>query len=253
MAQAGFHMPRAAKEFLESYLQHRRGAQIRVVLVGMFSFPEVLYKGFPRREHAEAFCSGQVRFCTLEHYRETEDGVRSDQTEGIGVVHRNSEPGRPLRRMTQKVESTHAGIEKLKIEAREQEYFVCCFSMADRGGIDQLPERFGRYYVEVNSPRRLFYDLREAIQCDKVLGRDPPVLQAGAVRYDKGRYVGSLSDEREIRALPWLQKPAFYAEENEYRMHFRCAGDLSLSQPSYTLSMGRDLDYCRVLERENRR
>lgn len=216
----------------------------------MFHFPGLLYKAFPRREHAEAFSSGHIRFSTLEFYRHTGDGARSDQTEGIGVVHRNSESGRRTFRLSQEVERRPVGIEKLRVEAPEKECFVCCFSMAERGAFDRLPTRFGRFYVEINAPERLYHDLRKAIQCDKLLSLSPPVLEAGAVRYDKGRYVGRFSDEHEIRALPWLQKPAFYAEEHEYRLHFRCTGESSRLRSSYMLSIGYALDYCRVLERD---
>jgi hypothetical protein len=209
-------------------------------------FPDVLYKAFPCRRYAEAFCHGHIRFSTLEYYRETGDGARSDQTEGVGVVHRNAGPGEPA--LAETVERTPAGIEKLRVEAPERECFVCCFSLADRGGIDQLPLRFGRYYVEVSSPERLFHDIREALGRDEALGRAPPELEAGAVRYDKGRYVGTLHNPEEIRSLPWLQKPAFYAAENEYRIHFRCRGATPSIQ-SHTVHIGRKLNYCQVLER----
>lgn len=209
-------------------------------------FPTVLYKAFRSRRHADLFCRGRIRFSTLEYYRQIGDGARSDQTEGIGVVHRNAEPDKPS--IAERVECSPGGIEKLRIQAPERECFVCCFSLVDEGGIDQLPSRFGRYYVEVRSPKRLFYEIREALSRDRLLGGNPPALEAGAVRYDKGRYVGALTNPEEIRSLPWLQKPAFYAEENEYRIHFRCRGT-SPSTHSHIIHVGHDLDYCRVLER----
>ncbi|MCW8193460.1 hypothetical protein F6455_01505 [Proteobacteria bacterium 005FR1] len=211
-----------------------------------FQFPAVLYKAFRSRGHAEMFRRGSIRFSTLEYYRQTADGARSDQTEGIGVIHRDAEPNRPS--AAERVECTPGGIEKLRIEAPDRECFVCCFSLADQSGIDQLPSRFGRFYVEVRSPETLFYQLRDAIRRDRALAENPPALEAGAVRYDKGRYVGALTDPEEIRSLPWLQKPAFYAAENEYRLHFHCRGT-GLSSHSHIVHVGQQLHYCRLLER----
>lgn len=212
-----------------------------------FQFPAVLYKAFGSRRHAESFRRGRIRFSTLEYYREIGDGARSDQTEGIGVIRRNARSGSPA--AAQAVECTPGGIEKLRVEAPERECFVCCFSLADEGGIDRLPRRFGRYYVEVRSPETLFGELCEAIERDPVLGLNPPALEAGAVRYDMGSYVGGLTSPEEIRSLPWLQKPAFYAEESEYRIHFHCRGIYPITH-SYIVQIGRELGYCRVLERE---
>lgn len=211
-----------------------------------FAFPTVLYKAFPCREYAERFCSGHVRFSTLRYYRESEDGARADRTEGIGLVKRNrDEAGAEA---AEKI-SDSRGVEKLRVEAPDRECFICCFSHAEHENLCSLPARFGRFYVKVNSPERLFMDLQSAIRKDQTLRRKPPKLEAGAVRYDKDRYVGDLSNPDEIRALPWLQKPAYYAEENEYRIHFRCSDGLLGPCNNHTISIAKELDYCELLER----
>ena len=87
---------------------------------------------------------------------------------------------------------------------------------------------------------------------DKKLNRNPPYLDAIAVRYDKGEYVCCLEDQAEIHRLRWSQKPVFFADENEYRLHFQyCYTDeIHDEQGAYTIELGNSLIDCEIIERQ---
>ena len=123
--------------------------------------PSILYKAFTCREYAELFSKGRIRFSTLEYYKNIEDLDRADITEGIGAVKRDGE--KILADIDNKLFHADQGIEELYVRANVRERFICCFSYSDDGNYIDLPNKFGQFYVKVNSPENLFRDLEVAM------------------------------------------------------------------------------------------
>jgi len=212
--------------------------------------PTTLFKAFPCEEYARNYVNGKIRFSTLSYYKNIEDDDRSDRTEGSGQLCRDGEE--LVVDLTNKVIHSRPGVENLHVAAEGNDHFICCFSSPKDGCIESLPTKFGEYYVIVHNPAELFSDIESAINCDSSLEQNVPCLEASAIRYDKGKYVGSLHDRAEIQKLAWMQKPESHSEEQEFRFQFQfCFSEFIGSPEHYILELGKILEYCEIVKRKS--
>ena len=210
--------------------------------------PLRLFKAFQCEEHARSFIEGKIRFSTLAYYKNIEDDSRVDRTEGYGELKRDGEE-LVVDRAREVIHST-SGVENLHVSAMENDRFICCFSSPEDEKIESLPMKFGEYYVLVKQPDKLFEDIKKAINNDPGLQQNPPCLEVSPIRYDKGDYVGNLSDKAEIQMLAWMQKPKKYFEEQEFRFQFWFSFSQLIGSPEhYTLDLGGSLGYCEIEQR----
>ena len=212
-------------------------------------FPNKLYKAFPSEKFARSFVEGSIRFSTLAYYRKIEDDSRRDQSEGAGKATKNGE----ILVVDVKNQLIHCkpGVESLYVDTKADERFICCFSIPREDGLESLPTKFGEYYVVVHEPKSLVNDIEQAISSDVKLHQNPPCLEASPVRYDKGAYIGEVSDLREIQLLGWTQKPPSYSDEREYRLQFWFSFCELIGSPEhYAIQTKRSLSYCEIIRRQ---
>lgn len=111
-----------------------------------------------------------------------------------------------------------------------------------------LPQHFGKTYVRVEDPERLFGDLKLAIGQDPKLQQNPPEVDCGPVRYDYGMEAASTDDIEQHRRWACLQKPERYSDEREYRFWFWFSFAELIGKPShYSVVVPHALDYCDIL------
>lgn len=213
------------------------------------SIPNLLFKSFEKVEYAESFIAGNVRFSTLKYFREIEDVRRRDKTEGVGQAQVDGEM--LIVDLDMKTISSQPGVESLIVATNLSEHFICCFSVCEPDHFNDLPRKFGRYCVRVNSPAALFQDLAKAMTADRGLSKNPPVLEADQVRYNKDAHFLARPNRDDELRLAWSQKPACFSDELEFRYHFQFGFVSLIDSPTiYEVSVGRKLDYCQIFEHD---
>lgn len=165
--------------------------------------PPVLYRRFEKKEHAEQFISGEIRFRNLLYYRTLEDKTRRDELEGISFLDTKGLPFRMSDESGGEVASGHL-TEHLKISIVDPEkYFISSFSTE----IDEKHRIWGKWVVRIDNPSKLFHDL--ASETPNGFG-----LLWGPVIYDD---VPKQTDVLENRDT-WRRKRASFSHENEFRI-----------------------------------
>ncbi|MDP2223896.1 MAG: hypothetical protein Q8J83_05740 [Nitrosomonas sp.] len=208
--------------------------------------PKRLYRFFDKHEYAEAFMAGRVRFGTLQSYKEEyEDKERGDRTEGMGDLQVSGEA--LIVNVARGMSRTVPGIENLAVRADPRNHFIACFMACDEDDLPVRAKEFGEHCVAIEDPAALIDDLRKALQNDAFLAVNPPALEWGEVRYDKGAQVAKQFTRDEKLILAWIQKPEAYAHQKEFRIHFNFTSHELIGSPSHhTLSIGKVLPYCKL-------
>jgi len=179
-------------------------------------FPEFCYKGFTCEEHAKQFIdSGTFRLNCLGYCGNMEDESRRDLTEGSGHT---EEPGIvTYYGYTQNLKEKPAIVQKpgYQDELIEQGNPVYCFcTCPPEVNLDYMKDRFGRYIVKLNNPRKLAEDIN-----DYFISKGQKFLIEGCkVVYNKGqKLVRELTDE-ERQELSYKQKPERFSPDCEFRI-----------------------------------
>lgn len=199
--------------------------------------PKYLVKAFSEREHAESFAAGRVRFSTLGYYRQIEDRERRDPNEGRGGV---LAPGEQLLvDLTNRTIASVPGTENHNAWALPEDHFICCLSASECCDVEALPRKFGNHYVIVESPAELLRLVVAAVGVHPDLSRNPPHVEAAAVRYDRGAHMGARFPREEMLRLAWSQKAPEFEGECEVRLHFQTENQFLLGGvPHLTLELG---------------
>lgn len=182
------------------------------------SIPSPLYRAFTKLEYAEDFCKGNIRFQTLEHYKGTEDKIRVDMTEGIGEA---QVPGEALVFAQNGDAEVVPGVERIVAPTFNGSHFIYCMSLPTNGKPSEELKKFGKYVVKIKEPIVFLNRIAEAIKTDEKLAENPPSFETSRVVYDKGAMQWSKPKMSKINRLRWMQKPASYMAEREYRLHFQ--------------------------------
>ncbi|MFT6992998.1 MAG: hypothetical protein ACJASL_004999 [Paraglaciecola sp.] len=209
--------------------------------------PAPLYRAFSKREYAEEFCSGRIRFQTLEYYKVIEDSERVDRTEGYSEI---TAPGESIVVDLEKQELISVpGVENIYAPTFEKSHFIYCLSLPKNGCPDPELYKFGSYFVKLNCPSIFLRDLAIAMQLDEKLNVNPPCLEATKVVYDKFDHYDTKPKRAKLNRMRWSQKPSEYSPEREYRIHFQACTVESISEDdTYYIQLKEPVKYCEILE-----
>ena len=215
-------------------------------------YPPTLLRFFPKKEYAEQFLAGSVRFGLLDYYATIEEKARKDGGEGKGqfaapaksvtTVHINGDG--------EIVGATEApGDMNYQVHFGNPTYIVCC---TDPEGvdIDALKKKFGPYVVRINNPLRLGQELT-----DKFAGLENThplagsVVECARVSYDKGERRDAEPTQDQLLKAAYSQKPDSYSEENEVRLVVfrRHLVNRDKAEATTTVEVG-PLDYAELLD-----
>lgn len=213
------------------------------------NIPVPLYRAFSKREYAEEFCSGRIRFQTLEYYKSIEDSERIDRTEGYGEV---TAPGESIIvDLDNKQLISVPGTENIHAATFEKSHFVYCFSLPKNGKPDPELYKFGSYIVKLDCPALLLKQLAVAMQLDEKLNVNPPCLESAKVKYDKFEHYPTKPNRNRLDRMRWSQKPSLYAPEREYRIHFQvCTVEPISEDDTYYIQLKEPVKYCQILEKQ---
>jgi hypothetical protein len=183
-----------------------------------------LFKYYNERRWAEAFLDGQIRFHSLSHYRDIEDGsVRGDENEGTSIYRPSG--GLQITNHTRGTSSVWPG--SFEAAAKADEIFVLCTSTAFT---DELWSKFeAAACVEITRIKAF---------CDRFKAALPSDAKSVGRRVD---YYSAANPPRELWALPDLiatSKFDTYRWQYEYRFVFSLTDALDFEKVSVQLAQG---------------
>jgi len=179
-------------------------------------FPEICYKAFNCKKYAEDFMyRGNFRLNCLGYCRNMEDESRHDPTEGYGHT---KEPGI----VTVGLVSPNPADKT--IWTREQGYqehnteygnaiFCLCTCLPDVD-FTHMSDKFGRYIVKINDPRRLAEDINEYF----ISNGHRFLIEGCKIVYNKGQKLDRELTDNERPDLAYMQKPESFSNDREFRI-----------------------------------
>jgi len=179
-------------------------------------FPEFRYKAFNCKKYAEdSIDSGIFRLNCLGYCRNMEDEPRRDPTEGSGCTR---EPGIvTYYGYTQNLKEKPVilqkpGYQDHQIEQLNPVYCFCtCLPEVNRA---HMLEKFGKYIVKINEPKRLAEDIN-----DYFISKGQKILIEGCrVVYNKGQKLDRELTDNERLDLSYKQKPESFSPDCEFRI-----------------------------------
>ncbi len=158
-------------------------------------YPQTVYRVFDDIKYAKAFVNGSLRFSRLQIYKNIEDELRCDKTEGEAhVVHNGLSHHSSFASNSFYILSFHRTLEAAK------------------------QSKFGEFIVELKNPRQL------AIEITKWLNQQPYKHFGGVegvnVEYTHGEEADIKPTSVELAKLTYSQKPDFFSDEDEFRFVF---------------------------------
>ena len=163
-------------------------------------FPEILFRAFDRRDYAQQFLDGNIRFGAVLGYQEIEDKGRRDKTEGIGHY-------------------TTKGV-ATKIQVCSNVFYALC---CHRDLKSALEIGHGKYIVEIENPLQLAKDIAKSLSSTPY--KHFPWLEGVNIEYDKGEEKEKPKPPENIK-LTYSQKLRSYSPENEFRFVFCCENSI---------------------------
>ena len=179
-------------------------------------FPEFCYRAFKCEKHAKQFkYSGKFHLNCLGYCRNMEDASRCDPTEGFGCTR---EPGIvTYYGYTQNLKEKPAIVQKPGYQEQHAEYgnkvycFCTCLPKVD---CTHMLEKFGKYIVKINEPKRLAEDIN-----DYFISKGQKILIEGyRVIYNKGQKLNKELTKNERLDLSYKQKPESFSPDCEFRI-----------------------------------
>ncbi len=179
-------------------------------------FPEFCYKAFDYEEHAKQFVdSGTFRLNCLGYCRNMEDESRRDSTEGYGHT---KEPDivtvgwvspnpaeKTIWTKEQGFQEHHSGYGNA--------IFCLCTCLQDVNR-DHMKDKFGKYIVKINDPRKLAEDIN-----DYFISKEQNFLIVGCrVVYNKGQELEKKLTDNERLDMSYKQKPVRFSPDCEFRI-----------------------------------
>lgn len=178
------------------------------------TFPETLFRSFSRKEHADAFLSGEILVRRNSYYRTVECKSRQDGDEGEGYYLKRGLAMTALVSPQAEVETEWRREHRLikrHVSFGNAVFLLCC-SNADVS-LDFLRKKFGAYLVRLDDPRALACEIDTAL---KKRGLSFSV-NGQNVSYSRGDEFPESRDDKTLVDLAFTQKSAAFAEEREFR------------------------------------
>ena len=179
-------------------------------------FPEFCYKVFNCEEYAKQFIdSGTFRLNCLRYCRNMEDESRCDPTEGKGHT---KEPGivtvgwvspNPAEKT---IWTKEQGFQEHHSEYGNAIFCLCtCLQDVNR---DHMKDKFGKYRVKIDDPRKLAEDINEYF-----FSNGQRFLIVGCrVVYNKGQKLEKKLTDNERLDMSYKQKPESFSPDCEFRI-----------------------------------
>jgi hypothetical protein len=198
-----------------------------------------LYKYFSKREWAEAFLGGQVRFQSLSYFRDYEEqGVRGDKNEGTAIF--RPDGGLVITNHTQRKILNPAN-SAFEARANQNEIYVFCTSKVLN---DEMRTSLqARVCVEILRIQTFFTRLRNGLRL-----RPGTVLRNGPVDYYDPAEGGS--PRWAFPEMIALSKTQDFDWQHEYRFVFGTADALEFEKASYRVVIGEPKDIPKITEHE---
>jgi len=192
-----------------------------MILKNCGDYPPELLRFFRKKEYAEQFLAGVVRFGLLDYYKEIEDEARKDSAEGTGSF------TAPAERVTTVIVNDKAEA----VDVREAPgdihhhsvfdnpiYIMSCTEQTSED-IEYLKKKFGEYVVRITNPFQLGQDLTDKLsEFDATHPLAGGVVECAKVDYDKGERREREPSREEMLKSAYAQKPAYFSDECEYRL-----------------------------------
>jgi len=218
-------------------------------------YPESpVYKFYKTRKWAEDLAErGCFQMGSLVHYRDLEDAVRQDRSEGYGHIQVRSEIDVAYF-ATGNIENVEVRRELgLMHHHSEMGNPIFIFSTSLEGvDIEQMRQRFGLYMVCIANPRQFATDINRSLEAraEKFGGG----VEGTVVRYDHGDVSQSELDHWDFIKLSYSQKPVSYSSEMEFRFVAINTNEheLRLDTPYLEVDLGGSLDYISLVFDEDR-
>jgi len=163
-----------------------------VSLTTLGQFPPLVYRAFSKRENAEQFMKGKIRFGNIYYYKLIEDEKRRDRTEGESHVR-------------------YKGKDQYGMFATNAIYVLCCHQTMDAVKRSSL----GNHIVLIRQPEQFARAITSAIE--KLPGTYFGGAEGCTVEYTKGHEVEDKLSGKDIVQLAYLQKPDTFSSEEEFR------------------------------------
>ena len=227
-------------------------------------FPEFCYKVYDCEDYAKQLINnGIFRLYCRCYYQNIEDLSRCDSTEGFGHT---SEPGiYPVGLVSpnpneKTIWAKEYGYQEHHVEYGNKTYYFCT-SLPD-ANFDYIKERFGKYIVKIDNPKKLAEDINEYLIN---LGKKY-LIQGCKVVYNKGQKLEKKLTDNERLDLAYTQKPKSYSSECEFRFvalglekpceqeceHFDGQSERTELMCAYIeVNLGRQLSYMNLLNSQN--
>lgn len=179
-------------------------------------FPEFCYKAYNNKDHAKQFIyKGIFRLNCRYYCRNMEDASRRDPTEGVGLT---KEPGivtvgwvspNPAEKTIWTKENSY---QEHHIELGNAIFCLCtCLREVN---LDYMKERFGKYIVKINNPRKLAEDINEYF----ISKRQRFLIEGCKVVYNKGQKLNRKLTNNERLDMSYKQKPESFSPDQEFRI-----------------------------------
>lgn len=207
------------------------------------------YKAFDRKEYAVNFIEkGEMRFGSLEYYKNIEDDTRRDETEGCCQF---IFPGNRTIESDGSERSDYNKEDGFTCVCMEASTACFAFCVSDHAvDLENLREK-GEFIVKINSPEKL---LEEIEICCKTNTSEWPyreyfLVLLQRVKYTKGNNAGRDISDMMLFALTTCQKHSDFSLERECRYLL----DSNISKEHITadhimLDLGKKLDFCELIE-----
>lgn len=233
-----------------------RSEPIKVKTLKTFGdYPPELLRFFGKREHAEQFLAGSVRFGLLDYYKGIEDKARKDAAEGAGSF---TAPAESVTTVTFNADGEVVKVSEAPgdvhhhVDFGNPTYIVSCVDSRS-ADIGQLKEKFGPYVVRITNPIRLGQDLTNKLsELDVTHPLAGGVVECAKVDYDKGQRRENEQGQEERLKAAYAQKPAEFSDECEcrlviFRRHPVTRGE---SESDVVVELDGPLEYADFLEEE---
>lgn len=184
-------------------------------------FESVLYRAFKKKEYAEQFISGKIRFGSIYKYKRIEDLKLQDKTEGEAHV-------------------TVDNVDHHSMNASTHTY-IYCFHRS----IEAAKEAgFGEYIVRLENPISLAISITDSLKM--LNGKFYGGVEGVVVEYNKGESRPEAMSTLEMARLTYAQKPRCpFVIENELRF-------VVLSKDAYgnifEVNINKVIDNCHLIE-----
>lgn len=155
-------------------------------------FPPLVYRAFSKREYAEQFMKGEIRFGNIYYYKRIEDENRRDRTEGESHLRYNSR-------------------DQHGMFASNAIYVLCCHRTMDAVKRNCL----GTHIVLIRDPKRFAVEISSAME--NLPGKYFGGVEGCMVEYTKGNEVEEKPSGYDIVRLAYCQKLESFNTEEEFR------------------------------------